>query len=105
MEVLSIMRWAILLCLIGINAFAFLITVYDKIAARSFPHNRVPEIVLLGVSAIGGSVAMLLTMLLIRHKTKHPKFMVGIPIIIILQIAVVLFVTYVLGIPFRGLFG
>ena len=33
--------------------------------------------------------AMLLTMLLIRHKTRHVKFMVGIPVIIILQLAIV----------------
>ena len=32
---------------------------------------------------------MLLTMLLIRHKTRHVKFMVGIPVIIILQLAIV----------------
>ena len=35
---------------------------------------------------------MLLTMLIIRHKTKHPKFMIGIPVIIILQALCVWFV-------------
>ena len=48
---------------------------------------RVRESTLLIVSALGGSIAMLLTMLLIRHKTRKPKFMLGIPLIIILQIA------------------
>jgi uncharacterized membrane protein YsdA (DUF1294 family) len=43
-----------------------------------------------GTSAvsIGGSVAMFVTMQLIRHKTKHVKFMLGIPLIIIAQIAI-----------------
>ena len=44
--------------------------------------------VLLLFSALGGSVAMFITMLIIRHKTKHVKFMLGIPIIMIVQIAI-----------------
>ncbi len=51
---------------------------------------RVPEKTLLIISALGGSVAMLLTMLKIRHKTKHMKFMIGIPVIIAMQIAAVI---------------
>jgi uncharacterized membrane protein YsdA (DUF1294 family) len=49
---------------------------------------RIPEKVLLLFSALGGSVAMFITMLIIRHKTKHVKFMLGIPIIMIVQIAI-----------------
>ncbi|MCL2071914.1 MAG: DUF1294 domain-containing protein [Oscillospiraceae bacterium] len=44
------------------------------------------------VSAIGGSVAMLLTMRAVRHKTQHKRFMVGLPVIIVLQIAVVVWI-------------
>lgn len=69
-----------------INLFAAGITVFDKRRARK--HGwRVPENTLLLAAALGGSPAMLLTMLLIRHKTKHPKFMVGIPLILLLQAA------------------
>ena len=50
---------------------------------------RIPEATLLFWAAIGGSVAMYLTMLLIRHKTKHVKFMLGIPVIIALHAAIV----------------
>lgn len=64
----------------------------DKRRSKKDGERRVPERTLLILSAFGGSVAMLVTMLLIRHKTKHPKFMVGLPIIIILQYAVVWFV-------------
>ena len=73
------------LCIISIAAFV--ITIYDKWAAVHNPRHRTPEATLLAISAIGGSIAMLCTMLVIRHKTKHMKFMIGIPLIIILQIA------------------
>lgn len=41
---------------------------------------------LLLFSALGGSLAMFITMLLIRHKTNHMKFMLGIPLIIVIQL-------------------
>lgn len=47
--------------------------------------RRIPEKNLLIISALGGSIAMLITMRAIRHKTQHTKFMVGIPAIIIAQ--------------------
>ena len=47
--------------------------------------RRVPEKTLLAIAALGGSIAMILTMRSIRHKTKHAKFMVGIPLIIMAQ--------------------
>jgi uncharacterized membrane protein YsdA (DUF1294 family) len=49
--------------------------------------QRWPERTLITLSALGGSAAMFITMKLIRHKTQKPKFMVGIPVIIILQTA------------------
>ena len=48
---------------------------------------RIPEATLLGVAAIGGSVGALLGMYTFRHKTRHVKFTVGIPVIMALQIA------------------
>ena len=73
--------------LAAISLLAVIITIHDKSAARRHKW-RVRESTLLLVSALGGSAAMLTTMLLIRHKTKHAKFMVGVPVIIALQIAV-----------------
>ena len=52
--------------------------------------HRTRESTLLLLSALGGSVAMLATMLIIRHKTKHVKFMLGIPLMILLQAAAVI---------------
>ena len=70
----------------AISLLAVIITVYDKRAAQK-KKWRVRESTLLLIAALGGSVAMLLTMQIIRHKTKHSKFMVGIPVIIAAQIA------------------
>lgn len=50
-------------------------------------YRRIPEKTLLIISALGGSVAMLITMRAIRHKTQHMKFMLGIPAIIVAQCA------------------
>ena len=76
-----------------ISFVAFVMTVWDKHCARRGKW-RVPERSLITVSLLGGSVMMLLTMKLVRHKTKHPKFMVGIPIIIVLQFAAAAIVWY-----------
>jgi len=78
--------------LAAISLLAVIITIHDKNAARRHKW-RVRESTLLLVSALGGSAAMLMTMLLIRHKTKHAKFMVGLPVIIALQIAAVILIA------------
>ena len=71
-----------------ISIISVIVCFYDKkISKLNCVQLRIPETTLLILSALGGSVAMLLTMLLIRHKTKHVKFMLGIPIIIIVQAA------------------
>lgn len=73
--------WFVLISLTSV-----VVTVLDKLKAK-FSKWRIRESALLILSVLGGSVAMLITMLLIRHKTRKPKFMLGIPIIIILQLA------------------
>ena len=73
--------------LIAISFVAVIMTVRDKRAAKKNPQKRVPEARLFLTAILGGSVFMLATMLMIRHKTKHASFMVGIPIIIALQFA------------------
>ena len=73
-----------------ISLVSVIVCIYDKkISKKNKVELRVPERNLLIFSALGGSVAMFVTMLLIRHKTKHVKFMLGIPIIIILQAAAI----------------
>lgn len=67
-----------------ISLISAMVTVRDKSAARR-GKRRTSENTLMLLSALGGSAVMLMTMLLVRHKTKHMKFMVGIPIIILFQ--------------------
>ncbi len=70
-----------------ISLISIVVCIYDKFAAKHNPRHRTREATLLLLSALGGSVAMFITMQIIRHKTKHVKFMVGIPVIFVLQVA------------------
>ena len=73
-----------------ISLVSVIVCIYDKkISKKNRVELRTPEKTLLLLSALGGSVAMLITMLAIRHKTKHAKFMVGIPLIIVVQAAII----------------
>lgn len=83
------MKYLIFYLLI-INAAGFLLMLVDKYKARKNLW-RIPEATLMGVAAIGGSIGSLLGMYTVRHKTKHPKFTVGIPVILALQIAAAVF--------------
>ena len=74
--------------LAAVSLLSVIVTVADKIKARR-GERRVPENTLMLLAALGGSAAMLVTMLLIRHKTRHIQFMLGIPIIMVLQAPVV----------------
>jgi uncharacterized membrane protein YsdA (DUF1294 family) len=76
-----------LLYWLAISVVSSLITILDKRAAQRHA-MRVPEIVLLLFAALGGCVGMYITMLVIRHKTKHPQFVFGVPAILLLQTAV-----------------
>ncbi len=74
--------------LIIINVLALVFTVSDKL--RAIKHKRrISEFTLMTLAALGGSVTMLITMLIIRHKTRHLKFMLGIPVIILIQLIIV----------------
>ena len=73
----------------AVSLLAVILTMGDKSAAKK-RRWRVRESTLLIVAALGGSAVMWLTMLVIRHKTKHAKFMAGLPVIIALQIAAAL---------------
>lgn len=74
----------ILLYLLTINALGYLLMLVDKRKAQK-KQWRIPEATLMTAAALGGSIGSLLGMYTFRHKTKHPKFTVGIPAILILQ--------------------
>lgn len=76
----------VLLYLICVNAAAFVIYGADK---RKAARNkwRIPEATLLLTAAVGGSLGALAGMRVFHHKTKKKKFSVGVPVILVLQIA------------------
>lgn len=76
----------LMIYLLIVNAAGFLLMLVDKFKAQK-KLWRIPEATLMGVAAIGGSIGSLAGMYTFRHKTKHPKFTVGIPVILVLQIA------------------
>ncbi len=83
--------WKVLIAYVAtISLLSIIVCIYDKVISKANNVKlRVPEKSLFVWSAAGGSVTMFLTMLIIRHKTKHASFMIGIPVIIILQAALI----------------
>jgi len=79
----------ILIYLAAVSLWSIIVTVHDKRAAKK-GRRRVPERTLMLLSLAGGSVFMYVTMQLIRHKTRHAKFMIGIPVMIVLQLFAVI---------------
>lgn len=76
-----------------ISVITVITSCYDKICAKK-GKRRIPESTLLSLALFGGAVAEYLTMKVIRHKTRHKKFMIGLPVIIILQVSLCLTFLY-----------
>ena len=76
--------------LIGINVLTFLLYGIDKWRAQR-DRWRIPEDTLIWLAIVGGSIGALLGMYLFRHKTKHRKFTIGIPVIIAVQLVLAYF--------------
>ena len=79
--------------LVIINFISVIVCIADKSRAKRGKW-RVRERTLWALTILGGGAGMYLTMRLIRHKTLHKSFMVGIPLIIILQIIAVFCIFY-----------
>lgn len=75
------------LCII--NALTFLFMLLDKQKAIK-NRRRIPERILLMLCLIGGSLGGHMGMQLYRHKTKHLRFSLGIPVILAAQIVTLL---------------
>lgn len=80
----------LLIYLLIMNALGFLLMLADKRRARK-NRWRIPERTLMTVAALGGSVGSLLGMYTFRHKTRHRKFTLGIPALLVAQIALGIF--------------
>ena len=88
MKDLSVLK-IMLICLLVLNIITFLVYGIDKFKAQH-ARWRVPESVLLGLAAIGGSIGAWLGMMVWRHKTQHNKFKYGVPLILIIQIGLLI---------------
>lgn len=85
-----------LLYLLLINAAAFVLMLVDKVKAKK-NRWRISERTLMLSAALGGSVGALLGMYTFRHKTRHIKFTLGIPAILIAQLALALWLFLKIG--------
>ncbi|MBO4765020.1 MAG: DUF1294 domain-containing protein [Bacteroidales bacterium] len=82
---------AVVYYLLGINLLAFLLFGIDKWKARR-DRWRIPEATLLLLAALGGSIGALAGMCVFHHKTKHKKFAIGLPLILLAQVAIAYFI-------------
>ena len=83
----------IIFYLVIINVFTFFLYGVDKWKAQR-SRWRIPESVLLGLAAIGGSVGAWLGIRVWRHKTQHAIFRYGVPIILIAQVALLVWFLF-----------
>ena len=83
----------LIIYVIAVNVAAFLMYGIDKWNARKGLW-RISEKTLLGIAAVGGSVGAYAAMQMFRHKTKKPKFYIGVPLIFAIQIGILLYISY-----------
>lgn len=86
------MKKFILIYLIAINIIAFAMMGIDKRKAIK-RRWRIPEKSLFLSAILGGSIGAIAGMQLFRHKTKHTKFVIGMPAILILQIVIIVAIS------------
>ena len=86
----DLLKTILLVYLVLVNAAGLLFMFVDKQKAQR-GQWRIPEATLMLTAAIGGSVGSLLGMYLFRHKTRHLKFTLGIPLILAAQSALALY--------------
>lgn len=82
-----------LIYFIAISLISVIVCAADKSRAKKGMW-RIKESTLFLLSALGGSAAMYITMRIIHHKTLHKRFMIGIPLIIIAQTALLIFAVH-----------
>ena len=67
------------------NIIAFFMYGIDKLKAKH-RRRRIPEATLLGIAAAGGSLGAFAGMQIFRHKTKHLRFQILVPLFLVLHI-------------------
>lgn len=79
----------------AVNLLALVLAASDKQRARC-GYRRIPEKTLLFIAAGGGAALMLCAMHLFHHKTRKPKFFIGVPCLMLLHIGL-LVIAYLKG--------
>lgn len=74
---------------VAVSLVTAIVTATDKYKAKKGAF-RVSEATLFILAAMGGALAEYAVMRLIRHKTLHKRFMIGLPLIIILQLVIII---------------
>lgn len=80
----------ILVYLLAVNLIAFLAMGLDKWKAKKEAW-RIPEQTLMSLVLIGGGIGGIAGMYVFRHKTKKPRFFIGFPVILVTEIALVIY--------------
>lgn len=75
------------------SVISVILTVYDKYASKKRKKSRIPERILLMTAFLGGAAAEYITMKLIRHKTRHKKFMISLPLMAAAHIILFIWAT------------
>lgn len=78
--------------LLSVNVLTLAVYVIDKIKAKRHVW-RVSELTLLALAAVGGSVGAMVAIFVVRHKSRHLKFRYGVPLILLLQVALAVWLT------------
>jgi len=80
----------IIFYLLAINLIGFLAMWLDKIKAKKGAW-RIPEKTLFMITFLGGGIGTVAGMYIFRHKTQKPKFIIGLPGILIIEIIAVIY--------------
>lgn len=80
------MRGVIIGWFIFMNLIGYIVTSEDKRRARR-RGQRIPERTLFLLAALGGALGVLTAMYTKRHKTRHPSFVIGIPVLLFINAA------------------
>lgn len=75
----------LILYLVILNVAGLLFMLSDKIKAQQGAW-RISEATLMTVAALGGSLGSFLGMQLFRHKTRHAKFVIGVPVLMVVHV-------------------
>ena len=95
MEWISWLMGPLAVWLVFINLLAFALFGVDKRRAKR--HSwRIRETSLLLTAVLGGSLGALLGMLVFRHKTRHGKFMIGVPVLLAIHVAIWFWLRFIL---------